>query len=303
MADIIAKWREKPAGALIWIISRMILAFSIPHVPIGRAWIAHYLSNICPKFKTLAKVASSVVLERNSRLLVFNAYPTTQYLAEQFLKVLGFRVKVLRAGMTADRISSVAAEFNDKNASVDVLVITYATCSFGLNLHRICHDLVMAEPALNANTALQTIGQVHRLGQTTPQRVWILSSPHTFDAFVEANQARKMVIQIAAGDEPHEEIGNGTNTGRGSGEEVPTELGRRCEDLFCQLFGVQKSRLSHRDPADLDLGRDQLKSIHATIPFILIQSANTPRTQPSKRKRATVSSPPARKRLSITPQE
>jgi hypothetical protein len=44
----------------------------------------------------------------------------------------------------------------------------------------------------------QTIGRIDRLGQTEPQKAWILFQDHTIQRFMEYNSARKILPQIAA---------------------------------------------------------------------------------------------------------
>ncbi len=56
---------------------------------------------------------------------------------------------------------------------------------------------MLLEPAINANTILQAIGRVHRLGQKQRQEIDILFVDHTFNRHVEHNQAsHKLAITI-----------------------------------------------------------------------------------------------------------
>jgi len=88
-----------------------------------------------------------------------------------------------------------ANQFNDPKTDIQILVTTYRTCAVGVNLHRACSDIVMVEPAINANTVLQAIGRVHRLGQTKEQTIRILFVDQSFNRRVEYNQAKKMIGQ------------------------------------------------------------------------------------------------------------
>jgi SNF2 family DNA or RNA helicase len=81
--------------------------------------------------------------------------------------------------------TSTIAKFNDPSADVEILVRTYNTCSLGVNLHRACHDLVLLEPAANANMLLQAIGRVHRISEEKVQNVTVLFQDHTFNRYLE----------------------------------------------------------------------------------------------------------------------
>ena len=109
----------------------------------------------------------------------------SQFSVKRFLKCLDFQVLVLRAGMTEQECFTVKIKFNDENSKAQILVVIYVTCAVGLNLHHKCANVVFMEPAISANMVLQGGGWVHWLGQTHPQRVWILSGENMFDWFVE----------------------------------------------------------------------------------------------------------------------
>ena len=294
LASDIAKWREKPGSGLRWMLTRMCRDPSTPFIPADRQWLAGTLVMKCAKFRYLSAIVAHVVLKEKRRLLVFNAYPTTQFLTEQFLRVLGLRVSVLRASMSTQERSLVASQFNDPTADVDVLVVTYPTCSLGLNLHHACADMVSMEPAINGPTQCQANGRVSRMGQEHPQQIWLLSGRYTFDKFVEGNQSRKMIPQIIAmaresllqgapldpgrgkpardhDDEAYEKDADGLPDG------VADDVAEHAIQMFCSLFGQESSRHDHKDATKLDLPDKLKKKLQRRQKYMALASQGSSR--------------------------
>jgi superfamily II DNA/RNA helicase len=260
LARDIAGWRGKPGGGLIWYLSRVIRDSATPWIPQSREWICEYFVNTTPKFSPLAQIVKIRVIDAKRRLLIFLGYPMPQYKTEMFLTTLGLNVLTLRAGMTNQERTAVAAKFNNRDEKVDALVVTYATCSQGLNLHLACCDVIMLEPALGANTTLQVVGRVHRLGQDEPQNIWIISGDNTFDRFVEYNQAVKMLGQvIGMGHELFEHL----NLGREglSSEDINEALKSQADVFYMQMMGQKISRLSWDNIHDLGLTKTEMQRI------------------------------------------
>src|SRR5947207_2848231 len=67
--------------------------------------------------------------------------------------------------MSASEKAKTTDRFADINDPCPVLVCTFRSTAFGVNLQRGCAKLVMMGMPENINTLLQTIGRIHRLGQ------------------------------------------------------------------------------------------------------------------------------------------
>lgn len=64
--------------------------------------------------------------------------------------------------------------------------------------------------AKRVNSALKAMCRLHRLGQQTPQKVWILAQVRTFEAYIEDTNILKALPQSAADldvSEPRSEVG------------------------------------------------------------------------------------------------
>ena len=72
-----------------------------------------------------------VVIENKRRLLVFLNWPTSQ-----------FSLLCIRAGMSAQERSAVEAQSDDPNSDVQILVVTFSTCTVGFNLHYLTYFFI-----------------------------------------------------------------------------------------------------------------------------------------------------------------
>ena len=143
-------------------------AMSVPRL---RSDVASYLAYSSVKLRYLSWILLHVVITGKRRLLIFARWPMLGWIVEIFLLNLALNVSSLCSIHLEEERTRKITRFNDSSSTVEVLVTTYATCALGVNLHKSCADLVMLQPAVNANTALQTIGRIHRLGQSRKQNV------------------------------------------------------------------------------------------------------------------------------------
>lgn len=94
-------------------------------------------------------------------MLVFTEWPMVAWHMEMFVTVLSFWTLSLQSQHSDEDKTIIVSRFNNLKVKINVLIIMYQTCAVGINLHRACPNLVMIEPAINANTALQAIRRVH----------------------------------------------------------------------------------------------------------------------------------------------
>ena len=160
---------------------------------------ARYLANGSAKLRELSRVLLNTVVIGGRRLLVFANWPMVQWAVEMFLVTLGFRTRSICSAPKESEKTETTRKFNDEHYGVDVLVTSYRTCAIGLNLHeqfdpptvhggsvqshKFCTitDAVFLGPAINANTTIQAIGRVHRLGQRNQQQVTIIFQDNLFN--------------------------------------------------------------------------------------------------------------------------
>ncbi|KAJ5415249.1 Helicase C-terminal [Penicillium sp. CMV-2018d] len=90
----------------------------------------------------------------------------------------------------------LSAHITNPNSTTTVLLTTYKYSALGLNMHAECSRVVLMEGAQNYNSVFQTVGRIHRLGQTQPQEAWLLFQDHTIQRLMEHNSTRKILPQI-----------------------------------------------------------------------------------------------------------
>lgn len=81
------------------------------------------------------------------------------------LQLMGLRVVNIKATQTVEERSAVVSEFNDPDSDVDVLVTNHRVASVGIDLHHACCKGILLCWPWNANTLIQTMGRLIRIGQ------------------------------------------------------------------------------------------------------------------------------------------
>ncbi|KAJ5209980.1 Helicase C-terminal [Penicillium cf. griseofulvum] len=142
-------------------------------LPTSRVAVARYLAHDCPRLRFLLHLLwTEGTLADNGnrpRFLVYCNWPCTRWLVEMFLAALGLDFVVIRAGRSLDARTAAIQRFTNPNEAVQ-----------------------------NYNSVFQTVGRIHRLGQTQPQKAWLLFQDHTIQRLIEHNSTRKILPQIAA---------------------------------------------------------------------------------------------------------
>ncbi|KAL4981348.1 P-loop containing nucleoside triphosphate hydrolase protein [Aspergillus falconensis] len=255
-------------------------------VPDTRAKVGWYLAGDCPRLKYLTKLFQDEKLfdvpadgeDRPPRFLIFCRVPLTMWYVRMFLDAMGMEVVTIEATQTAEERAAAAAHFNSPASGCQALLTTFGCGSLGLNLHQACHRTVILETPPNTNTLIQSIGRTHRVGQTHPQKVWILFQDHTVQRYQEYNNLMKYLPQ-AVGNIPEEEVRTEVQAEleRHASVEKETEAPRESADtddedqettvrdevietkglrLVDKLFGQTRSRITMGDPSDLGYKTD-----------------------------------------------
>ena len=115
-----------------------------------------------------------------------------------FLNSLSIDFATVKADLSPDPRSEEIAKFTNKDSTCKVLVTTYNLGATGLNMHAEYTSVVCLESPTNFSAFLQAVGRVHRLGQSTLQKVWFLVQDSTIQRWSEFNNTVKILPQIAA---------------------------------------------------------------------------------------------------------
>ncbi|WEW55328.1 hypothetical protein PRK78_000757 [Emydomyces testavorans] len=130
--------------------------------------MAYFLAAACPKLSFLARILRDVVIRDGAKVNVVFQWPATFWQARMFVEHLSLRAHLLHAGLKPDERKAIEDDWENKDSPVKVLLSTFVTGSTGINLHHACSRMVIMETPANVNTLLQTIGRLHRVGQTEP---------------------------------------------------------------------------------------------------------------------------------------
>ena len=171
---------------------------------------------------------------------------------------MGFEILSLRASMSQSERTETIDKFNNADANVHALVTSLKVSSFGLNLQSCCSKLIIMAVAPNVNTVIQIIGRLHRLGQSSIQKVWIVTQARSYDNFLQFEQANKMVTQLAGeaaitvedtddpindDDDDDDDDEEAAERRRRQREETRGKhIRRECAEMVRQMLGQRESR-------------------------------------------------------------
>jgi SNF2-related domain/Helicase conserved C-terminal domain len=230
--------------------------------------LAMYLAKDSPKLAYLAGLVGKICLGDNPRrVLIYADYPMTHWNIEGFLKVrlsdfslrtsndadihvtqnIGLNVVSLRSSMDAGERASAVDQFNDPNSDVNSLLTSTKASTYGLNLQHNCSDLIIMCVTENINMVVQILGRIHRLGQGSIQRVWIVTQARSWDNILQYDQTHKMISQLAGEakvevpteddiEDSESDLDHRHDRFKGS------EIRRQCENLIMRLLGQKTSR-------------------------------------------------------------
>jgi superfamily II DNA/RNA helicase len=161
--------------------------------------LCQYLCAQSPKLRYLCRVLYNTVRSDapdQGKLLIFVSWPPEQWIVTMLLRNLGIPSMALTSALSAAEKAAITNRFDDPDDPSRVLVCTFRGTAFGVNLQTGCHKLVMMSIPDNINTLLQTIGRIHRLGQSHVQEVWILGTDHSYDQLLQSKAVKKIVVQL-----------------------------------------------------------------------------------------------------------
>lgn len=173
--------------------------------PLNRFAAAKYLMTDSPKARYLMTLfreegvfdALAGLQPRVPRFLIFCEQPLTLWFLEMLMDAWSVPAVTIKSTANDARREEAARAFDSSESNVAVLLVTFQVGAYGLNLHHACSRVVVAETPRNLNTLWQAAGRVHRLGQREPQRVWILSQQKSVERYLDWNNARKAIPQVA----------------------------------------------------------------------------------------------------------
>ncbi|KAI9374719.1 hypothetical protein BJX61DRAFT_532170 [Aspergillus egyptiacus] len=153
---------------------------------------ACYLAMDAPKLRYLLKIlhdegAFNTTAAKPPRFIVIANWPLVLWVTEMFLNSLSIPFVSMRPNMPAEDRKKAISYFTSTKYRCQILLTNYTCGTKGLNLDRECSRIVILEPPLNNKILFQAIGSVHRAGQKSRQKVWILFQDRTFNRWLEAN--------------------------------------------------------------------------------------------------------------------
>ncbi|KAB8266643.1 hypothetical protein BDV30DRAFT_245054 [Aspergillus minisclerotigenes] len=166
--------------------------FTFPAVPLEvRYAFAVALSKSWMVNKPKSLNSSCAVADFEKQGAVY--YMISQHHADVFLTVVEFDDRYI-------------AYLQEEREDIPIEGLTGCIRAIGLNLHRSCALEVQMEGARNLNTELQSAGRLGRMGQTKPQKIFLLHQDYTVSAYLRWLNLEKAQALISAAMKPELEV-------------------------------------------------------------------------------------------------
>ena len=133
-----------------------------------RPSIAYYLTRNSTKLSYLVKLIHDICTVHGRKVIVFCDWPSTSWLVEVLMLVLGFNVISIRAKYKLKEREGAVAAFNDPDNPVQVLVTSLKVSSVAINLQRDCSDVIFVDVSSNTQSTQRCGGSVVRIGERRP---------------------------------------------------------------------------------------------------------------------------------------
>jgi hypothetical protein len=144
------------------------------------AWLRDHLKKTLPGDKR----------EERSKLVIWCYYPQSQWLVEQYCRLLRFRCAAIHSSMASKDRDRLRHEFNNEGG-ISILVLCYGSSSEGLNLQSRCSNTILLEQGSDYTNEHQAWSRVRRIGQPTPQETLRIINPETVNTLAEHAQKLK----------------------------------------------------------------------------------------------------------------
>ncbi|OBT52966.1 hypothetical protein VE04_08782 [Pseudogymnoascus sp. 24MN13] len=241
-----------------------------------------FMVNDSVKLRWLCGIVYKLCIEERKNIIVFCRWPATQWIVEMLLFTIGVRVLSIRAAHSRMARANTQETFNKETTNSTVLVTSLRCGCTSMNLQSQCADVVFMDVAESANITLQAIGRVHRMGQTKPQNIYIVTTNYSWDQQSQWRAAVKMYGQIAgqsdlrASDDEVCTRMEGLESGGSLANGVPHRTrAQQAEDLireekvrtmYMACFGQRSARDQWGDTKDLT-AKDKLESEQVAKPL------------------------------------
>ncbi|KAI9826779.1 MAG: hypothetical protein M1826_006574 [Phylliscum demangeonii] len=174
-----------------------------------------------PKLRWLGWLVANLCVKNGEKLVIW------------WLKAAGLEAESYHSGLGEEARVELIRKFHCEEVHGHILICSYAINSCGLNLHGLCRNTVLVEPAASLDVEIQAIGRIRRLGQTQEQRVFRLYLQKSWNEWQQANQRQKALGPLSS-------LLNGDLVELGEGESARYVMKGDIPDHLRHLQGMEK---------------------------------------------------------------
>ncbi|EGD97711.1 hypothetical protein TESG_05112 [Trichophyton tonsurans CBS 112818] len=146
----------------------------------------------------LMPLLTDIVLRAEEKVVIWCLFPAEQVLVLTVLQLVGIDAKILSADLSVSEREHLVQAFTTDPERVMVLVCSYNVSSTGLNLQKLCRNVVIFSPPTSKASQDQAIGRVKRLGQTHVVHVYEIRVRDSFNIRQVITNITKAVPALVA---------------------------------------------------------------------------------------------------------
>ena len=152
-----------------------------------RLGLTGHLTRKSAKLRFLSGLVDETCVLHKWKIILFCDWPTTSWLVEILMLLLGFSVATIRAKHKWNEREQVVRDFNDRVSTVQVLVTSVKISSTSINLQKDCCRVCFVDVPSNAQSVQRAGGRVVRIGQRSACVIYIFTVDHTYDQHIQAS--------------------------------------------------------------------------------------------------------------------
>ncbi|TGO15991.1 hypothetical protein BTUL_0033g00290 [Botrytis tulipae] len=149
------------------------------------------------KLRYASFLVTHIVMFLETKVVIWVEYPHQQLLLELFFSALGLRTESLHATLPDKQRHALVDNFNTTE-DISASIVTYPTCSVGLNIQEKCYFNIIFEPAVLIQVQNQVIYRIIRISQSNPQYTIVLKESGSYNDWQSQNQKVKRLIELGA---------------------------------------------------------------------------------------------------------
>lgn len=158
--------------------------------------MAQYICGASVKMATLSLLLERHVIQEGNKAMLWCNEPINLFLVSTLLDIYQIKFVSIHAGIKNDARIKAERDF-ERDASVQVCVLSTRSASESMNMQRACHIQISID-VISTTQKIQCVCRCHRIGQTHDVIMYCLTTDETYDQVLQALYSSRFRVAVAA---------------------------------------------------------------------------------------------------------